>query len=247
MNPTETMERRPAGAAESTGVAARIARLAPNYAWFVLMALAGIGYLVNWLVVPHTRETVSLTEFALKITIFMLAIAAVAGLPDYIRMSRFSFLLLSLPAVAFLGYIIPRMFYWFLMGPANEPAYYTLLWNLCYPGIVLSICLAYRMGGAPFGKVFKVGANSTILLFSGYLEYMWFVINPLPYEGMKTIPHIEVLIGFKPSHPGLLLFFAAHIPLFVIVNLLPIDRWLATLSARWSGTDGGAPLPAGQA
>ncbi len=48
---------------------------------------------------------------------------------------------------------------------------------------------------------------------------------------MATIPHIEVLIGFKPSHMGLLVFFAFHIPLLVIVNLLPIDRWLDGWSA----------------
>jgi hypothetical protein len=240
---TDTMERRTAGGTGSSGTWSRIVRLAPNYAWLALAALAGIGYGINWLVVPHTRETVALGEFMLKIAIFMLAIAAVSSLPGYIRDSRFSFLLLALPSLAFLGYIIPRMFYWFLMGPENEPAYYTLLWNVCYPAIVLSICLAYRLGGASFGKTFKVGANSTILLFSGYLEYMWFVINPLPYEGMKTIPHIEVLIGFKPSHPGLLIFFACHIPLFIIVNLLPIDRWLE----NWSAAARRTPLPTGKA
>jgi hypothetical protein len=60
---------------------------------------------------------------------------------------------------------------------------------------------------------------------------------------MKTIPHIEVLIGFKPSHPGLLIFFACHIPLFVIVNLLPIDRWLE----NWSAAARRTPLPTGKA
>lgn len=242
MDLTDTIKRRTPGRGGPAGPAARIARLAPNFVWLAFAVLAGVGYGLNWLLVPHARDGISLTEFIVKIVIFLLAIASVASLPRVVRESRYGFLLLSVPTLAFLGYIIPRMYYWFLMGPAEEPAYYTLLWNVCFPAIVLSICLGFRMGGATFGKTFKVGVNSTILLFSGYLEFMWFVVNPLPYEAMKTIPHIEVLIGFKPSHMGLLAFFAFHIPLFVIVNLLPIDRWLD----EWSAAPG-TPVHAGGA
>jgi hypothetical protein len=220
---------------------ALIARQAPHYAWVFFAALAAIGYGINWLVVPHAREGLTLPEFIVKIIIFLLAVAAVASLPRAICEAKYSFLLLALPTLAFLGYIIPRMYYYFVMGPSYEPQYYTLLWNLCYPGIVLSICLGYRMGGGTFGRTFKIGANSLILLFSGYLEYMWFVVNPMPYESMATIPHIEVLIGFKPSHSGLLLFFAFHIPLLVILNMLPIDRWIS----RWSPSGRREPVAQG--
>jgi hypothetical protein len=206
-----------------------IARILLDYAWLCFAFLAATTFGIVWAFLPHVREGVTLPEFALKITAFVLAVFAVAAFPQHLRLSH---LLLSIPSLVFLGFIIPKMMWLFLQGPHTEPEYYTYLWSLNYPGILLSIALAFRIGGGSAGKVIKLGLNGVILVFSGYLELMWFVVNPWDYYDLPSIPHVEVIIGFFPTYTQLFVFALLHIPLLVAVNLAPIDRWLEMLRAR---------------
>ena len=210
-------------------------RFVDKYLWVMCAAVAAFGFLLIWTLLPHEREVLDKWQFAVKIGVFVFAIAAVSTFPNNLR---YGYLLASLPFLVFLGFIIPRMTYYFLMGPENEPAYYTYLWSLSYPGIILSICFGYRMGGGLPGKAIKLGLNGLILVFSGYLELMWFIVNPLNYSDMPSIPHVEVVIGFMPSYFGLFIFALCHIPLLVGVNLLPLDRWYEELAERKTVTSG---------
>jgi hypothetical protein len=201
----------------------RIGAFVDRYLWIFLFAGAGLVFGFVWQFLPHVREGVTLPEFLLKVSAFVLAILGVAVFPKRFPLS---YLLLSVPSLVFLGFIIPRMMYLFLLGPQMEPEYYTYLWSLNYPGILLSIALAHRIGGGSSGAVVKLGLNGLILVFSGYLELMWFQVNPWSYYDMPSIPHVEVILGFKPTYTQLFVFALCHIPLLLAVNLVPMDRWV---------------------
>lgn len=205
-----------------------------RYLWLIFGAFAVIAFGAIWALLPHEREGQTLWEFVAKIIAFIFAIAAVSTFPQRFRGS---YLVAAAPFVVFLSFIIPRMTYYFLMGPKTEPIYYTYLWSLDYPAILLSVALAYRLGGGSFGHCVKIGLSGLILVFSGFLELMWFVVNPLDYYDLPSVPHVEVIIGHFPSRPELVVFALCHIPLLLIVNLLPLDRWYD----RFLGVPAGGP------
>lgn len=203
-----------------------------HWAWLVpaVLALGAFGYI--WVKLPHAREDVTLWQFIVKVVAFIFAIIAVSLFP---RVKRGGYLLVCLVFVLFLGYIIPRMTYFFLMGPNNLPQYYTYLWSLDYPLIMLAMTFAWRQAGGTFGTAVKIGLNGLVLVFSGFLEWMWFRANSnMDYYGMKTIPHIDVIIGHFPTYGGLFIYMLCHIPIFVALNLAPWDRWLDRIRARYA-------------
>jgi hypothetical protein len=203
--------------------------LVDRYAWLLFGVLALVGFGLVWAVLPHTREEQTLGQFVAKIIVFVLAIATVSLMP---RLRRTGYLLAAVPFLVFLGYVIPKMTYYFLQGPQTQPEYYTYLWSLSYPGIMLSLCLAWRQGGGSPGRALKIGLFGLVLVFSGFLEWMWFRANSdMNYYDMKTIPHIDVIIGHFPSYAGLFVFMLCHVPILVAIAFAPFDRWLD----RWRG------------
>lgn len=214
-------------------------RWVDNYLWLALGMAALVGLGIIWKFLPHERENVTLWQFAVKVLAFVIAVLAVSFIP---RFERVGFLIASLPYFAFLGFITPKMTYYFLKGPQTQPEYYTYLWSLSYPAIILSICLSWRQAGGSVGRSIKIGLNGLLLVFSGFLEWMWFRINTsMNYYDMKTIPHIDVIIGHFPSYGGLFVYMLCNVPLFVAVNMAPIDSWVDRLRGSAAAPEADAP------
>lgn len=198
-----------------------------SYAWLVLGVLALVTLGLEWKYMPHAREGQTLGQFAAKVATLVLAIASVSLVP---RLRRTGYLIAGTPLLAILGFVIPKLTFYFLQGPQTQPEYYTYLWSLLYPGIVVAICLSWRQAGGSAGHALKVGLMGIVLVFSGYLEWMWFRANPSAnYYGMKTIPHIQVIIGHFPSYGGLFIYMMCNVPIFVAIGIAPFDRWLDRL------------------
>ncbi len=209
------------------------ARTFDRWFWLPLAVVAACGLGFVWLALPHAREDAKLWQFALKVGMFVFAVVAVALFP---KLPRAGYLAASAPFLLFLGLITPKMTFYFLQGPQTLPEYYTYLWSLDYPVIMLSLCFAWRQAGGSSGGAIKIGLNGLILVFSGFLEWMWFRANPsMDYYGMKTIPHINVIIGHFPSYGGLFVYMLFHIPLLVAVNIAPFDRWIGKLRDHLAG------------
>jgi hypothetical protein len=69
--------------------------------------------------------------------------------------------------------------------------------------------------------------TGVLVLFSGVMDYMWFVVNGLDYATQATsIPHIEVIIGRVPGVLGLFAFIGVHLALAIGLVLTPIDKLL---------------------
>jgi hypothetical protein len=77
-------------------------------------------------------------------------------------------------------------------------------------------------------------------VFSGLLDVMWQLVNPVDIPAVIDAPHINVITGGPISFGGAVLFTLAHVPIVVGINLLPLDRWIARLMGN------GTPTPAGR-
>lgn len=218
------------GYKKSTGLGGKFsdrAKFVDSYSWIPVGVSALIGFALIWKLLPHAREDQTLGEFVAKFAVFVLAIMSASLAP---RLQKAGYLVACVPFLIFLGFIIPKMTYYFLQGSQTLPQYYTYLWSLFYPGIILSICLAWRQAGGSAGRSLKIGLMGLVLVFSGYLEWMWFRANPnMDYYAMKTIPHIQVIIGHFPSYAGLFIYMICHVPIFIAIGFAPFDRWLDKL------------------
>lgn len=196
-----------------------------RWAWSVPALLALVGFAYTATVLPRGRENATLAQFVLKIALLVVAIIAVALFPTF---RRAGVLVASSGFVIFLGYIIPKLTYSYIKQDFD--LYYFMLWSFAYPALIIVTTLTWKQAGGTPGQAVKAGLNGLVLVSSGFLEWMWFRVNTdMNYYDMKTIPHIDVLLGHFPSYGGLFVFMLCHIPLVVLINVAPFDRWLAAV------------------
>jgi hypothetical protein len=206
-----------------------------RYLWLVLMVLGSIGFLTVYLLMPHKSEIDSPLQVVYKLFVYLVISCGIALFPNR---PRSMYLLLLVPLMGFLGYIIPRISYLgFVALPAGHPGadgeFYTHLYLMLYPAILLSIAFAYRVGGGASGNCLKINFAGVILIFSGFLDVFWFLSNPTGTpEVLAHAHHIEMILGHYPSYGETIGFALMHIPLLCVVLLLPLDRWIQRLLGR---------------
>lgn len=196
-------------------------------AW-LLAALVGLcGSAAIWVLLPRGREVGSIWEFVAKLAVFACVVVAIALFPVG---ERSPYWLVSIAFVGFAGYLFPRVSYFYYgdIARAQADSFYTHLYLLTYPAIVLTATAAYRFGGGTSGRCLKIAGTGILILFSGFLDVMWQVVNPVPIPALIDAPHIVVFTGAPITFGQTIAFTIAHIPLVIGLNLLPLDRWLAS-------------------
>lgn len=197
-----------------------------NWFWLACGLIGLGGTAATWLLLPREREVSGPLEFIIKIVVYLLLIAAIAAFPRC--GGRWTWLSV-MPFVAFTGYVIPRIsyYYYFDREQLHAGEFYTHLYLLLYPGIVLTTALALRVGGAAAGRVVKVAVMGMLIVFSGFLDVMWQLVNPLDHIA-ETLdaPHIVVIVGRPVSFTEAIWFTVAHVPLAVLLACLPLQRWM---------------------
>jgi hypothetical protein len=198
--------------------------------WWIALAIGAAGFAVTWLGTPHGREINAAWELGLKLLAFACLCWAIAFFP---RGSRSAHWLLYIPFVFFTGYAIPRISYFYFgdVQRAEPDSFYTHLYLLLYPGIVLTVAAAYRLGGGTPGRSLKVAATGIVIVFSGFLDVMWQLVNPVEIAAAIDAPHITMFTGEPISFGATILFTLAHVPIILGINLLPLDRWICRLLA----------------
>lgn len=196
-----------------------------RHVWWVSGALGVVVFAAVWLLTPHGREVETAWEFVVKIFAYACLSAAVAFFP---WVSTRLYGLLFVAFVFYTGYVVPRVS-WFYYGDTQRlqaDSFYTHLYLLLYPGLVLTVVAAYRLGGGLPGRCLKISGTGIILVFSGFLDIMWQVVNPVEIPDVIDAPHINLITGGPISFGATILFALAHVPLVVVLNLLPLDRWI---------------------
>ncbi|MEV0197099.1 hypothetical protein [Nonomuraea sp. NPDC050691] len=202
-------------------------RWAPHL-WWVALAVGMAGAVFVWLGTDHSREIAAAWQLGAKLLVFACLCCAIAFFPWTSPRLHW---LLYVPFVFFTGYVIPRISYFYYgdTARAQPDDFYTHLYLLLYPGIVLTVAAAYRLGGGSPGRCLKVMATGILIVFSGWLDLMWYTINPVERPEAIDAPHINLFTGGPISFGATIVFALAHLPIIVGINLLPLDRWIGRL------------------
>lgn len=188
-------------------------------------AVGIVGAALTWATSTHGREVGSGWEYVAQLAVFLFVTLAVALFPNH---RPGAYVLVLVAFVVFAGYLFPRLS-WFYYGDtarAQADLFYTHLYKLAYPALVLTVAAAYRLGGGSPGRVLKIAWTGVLILFSGFLDMMWQLVNPVPIPDRIDAPHITAILGGPVSFGVAVAFALAHLPLIVGLNLLPLDRWL---------------------
>lgn len=186
--------------------------------------VGAFGFLGIWLYAPPGQQVDSLWSYAIKLAAFLALTIFVAFFP---QRPPALYLLLIVAFVAFAGFFMPRAGWFYFMDTerARGDDFYTHMYLLTYPAIAMSISGAYRLGGGTPGRTLKLAWSSVVVLFSGFLDLMFQVINPGPADPISA-PHIVLITGRPLSFDETIVFTLAHVPLLVVLLLLPLDRWI---------------------
>jgi hypothetical protein len=208
-----------------------------SHLWWIALLVGVLGFGFAWLATPHGREIGAAWELGVKLVAFAFLCCAIAFFP---WVSERLHWLLYVPFVFFTAYVIPRVSYFYYgdVGRIEGDSFYTHLYLLLYPGIVLTVAAAFRIGGGSPGRCLKIAISGIVIVFSGLLDVMWQLVNPVDIPDVIDAPHINVITGGPISFGGAVLFTLAHVPIVVGINLLPLDRWIARLMGN------GTPTPA---
>lgn len=203
--------------------------------WIAFAVLSCLGFGVVWFLFPHQSQITSLGQLLTKLLVFLFITLCIGFLPSDLFGRKYLPCIMILPFFFYCGYLIPRLSYYGFTGLAAKNdidggEYYTLLYLLLYPSIILLVCFAYRMGGGSAGNVIKISLCGQLIIFSGFLDILWYIINPVEIpEVIKYAHHIEVMLGHYPRYQEAVIFAIAHIPFLIIVLLLPLDKWIQKL------------------
>jgi hypothetical protein len=190
---------------------------------FTGVAAIGTGAFV-WFALPHERHVSSLPMLLFKLLPFLLALVAVGYLePDLARRLRLALWGLPLAFLVFFCYFVPK-----ILGFANagdfQNAYYHML--TLVPFIILMLSAAYRLGGAPTGRVLRLGIALLLLQLSG-IEDLAFIllhdIRPIPAV-WSWASHMTVFLGHPPSRLEAYIFITVHVLLAIAVLVVPAGR-----------------------
>lgn len=216
-----------------------ICRWLDNYLWMIFMLLGILGFVTIICFMPLKQEIQSTWQFYLKLFVYFLIALSIGFFPNR---SKLEYLLVFIAFLICLGLIIPRIaFLAVVLSPAQDQnvfeQYYTLLYFILYPFITLLAAFAFRVGGGNIGHTIKIALGGQIFLLSGYLDIMWLLINgaKIP-EVLNHAYHIKIIIGHFPTFQETIFFALFHIPVFLGLLGLPLDRWIKTLlhyDDRW--------------
>lgn len=191
--------------------------------FLALTAAAAVAAAFVWFAMPHDREVKALWVLLLKLLPFVLATEAVARL-DLAAPARRKLAVVALPAafLVVLCFFVPRIFFY---GDDGPTLYYYVL--TLTPFVILSLVLAYRLGGGEAGGVRRL-AYAMLLLLSGLEDLAFLTVNPHTDPRWTPIPevwswasHMTVFLGHPPTKYEAYGFIAVHVALAALVLFLP--------------------------
>jgi len=211
-------------------------KLIKKHFWLFLLLCGIAGFVTTWLLFPHQKQIDSIWQLLFKLITYGFIIGSIAFFPNKLK---YGHLLITIPFFIFLGYLIPRISYFGFRGAAvgdvkKSGEFYTILYLLTFPMINFTTSFAYRIGGGTPGKCIKISVSGVIIIFSGFLDIFWFLVNPVRIpDKLLEAYHITIFFGRSATYKEGIIFAICHIPLLIIVWLLPLDKWFENINERY--------------
>ncbi|HDQ70838.1 MAG TPA: hypothetical protein ENN19_01945 [Chloroflexi bacterium] len=193
---------------------------------------AGLG-LAIWVFLPHDREVQGVGILLFKLLPFLFASLSIATVKrDLFEKYNLRLLIIIASFLGFFCFLVPKIFYHYI-NPNDEKFYYTLL--VTTPYIILSLVLAYRLGGGGPGKSFRLSIAMLLLMLSGIEDLAYFIVN----DGWSAMPdvwpwvtHISVFIGRPPTTQDIIILALLRVLMAVIVLFFPLSKFLQMLKRK---------------
>lgn len=170
------------------------------------------------------REVTSLAAFLVKLVPFGLAAEAIARL-DLDQRVRNLLAGIAIP-VCFLGFFtffVPKIFF---SLDDFEKTYVTML--KLVPYVIISLVLAYRLGGGTAQHARRLAWAMLLLMVSGIEDLAFLTVNNHTDPQWATIPdrwtwasHMKVRLGHYPTKYEAYAFIAFHVIAAIVVLFLP--------------------------
>src|SRR4029450_3107981 len=192
---------------------------------FALRAVAGApAPALVWLPLPREREVGSVWDLLAKWVPFVLAAEAIARMDaDLVRRRWLARVALPAAFGVVFCWFVPEIFYYH--EQVARLSYYALTLT---PFVILSLVLAYRLGGGAPGEVRRVAYACLLLMLSGVEDLAFLVLSPHTDPRFWPIPevwswasHMTVFLGHPPTRAEAFAFIAVHLALAGLVLFLP--------------------------
>jgi hypothetical protein len=203
-----------------------------NAAFLVLVALAAVAAGIVWFVLPHDREVKSLWIFLFKLLPFVFATEAIARL-DVALFRRYHLVRVIVPLsfVVFFLYFVPKIFFY---ADDFPNLYYHVL--VLTPIVIVSLAMAYRLGGGSPGNVRRIAYTMLLIMVSGLEDLAYLTVNHHTDPKWNHIPavwdwasHMKVFLGHWPTKNEAFAFIAVHVVLALFVLIAPTS-WFERLN-----------------
>ncbi|MET4659272.1 hypothetical protein ACI2LV_23375 [Streptomyces fungicidicus] len=213
-----------------------------NAPFLVLAALAAVFAGIVWFAMPHDREVKSLGILLFKLVPFVLATEAIAQLdPVWSQRIRLH-LVVPVCFLVYFCYFVPKIFF----VAENHPELYYYILTLT-PFVILSLVLAFRIGGGAAHLVRRLSYAMILLMLSGLEDLAFLTVNDHTDPAWQTIPevwtwasHITVFLGHPASKYEAYAFITVHVLLALFLLFAP-TRWFAPLARAVRRTPVQAP------
>ncbi|MEU5508162.1 MULTISPECIES: hypothetical protein [Streptomyces] len=213
-----------------------------NAPFLVLAALAAVFAGIVWFAMPHDREVKSLGILLFKLVPFVLATEAIAQLdPVWAQRIRLH-LVVPVCFLVYFCYFVPKIFF----VAENHPELYYYILTLT-PFVILSLVLAFRIGGGAAHLVRRLSYAMILLMLSGLEDLAFLTVNDHTDPAWQTIPevwtwasHITVFLGHPASKYEAYAFITVHVLLALFLLFAP-TRWFAPLARAVRRTPVQAP------
>ncbi|MEU5223270.1 hypothetical protein AB0G55_11480 [Streptomyces toyocaensis] len=213
-----------------------------NAPFLILAALAAVFAGIVWFAMPHDREVKSLGILLFKLVPFVLATEAIAQLdPAWAQRIRLH-LVVPVCFLVYFVYFVPKIFF----VAENHPELYYYILTLT-PFVILSLVLAFRIGGGAAHLVRRLSYAMILLMLSGLEDLAFLTVNDHTDPAWQTIPevwtwasHITVFLGHPASKYEAYAFITAHVLLALFLLFAP-TRWFAPLARAVRRTPVQAP------
>jgi hypothetical protein len=201
--------------------------------WLVPTVPAVVITALVMVVLPPDQTLDDPVELIVKLSPFVLAVAAVALLPRL----RLAPALLLLAVFVYMAYLDTELVLRIQEygraaatdGDAFQPVYQFELFVTTF--VVLFGLLAFRLGGARTATVLTTGLAAVLVVVSGLNDLTFWALNDVWSAGHRpaTLPwasHMVVFVGGSPSIPVAVTFMVTHLVLAAVVAALPLGRWV---------------------
>ncbi|RPI78050.1 MAG: hypothetical protein EHM45_06895 [Desulfobacteraceae bacterium] len=188
--------------------------------FFGFLAFLLAGFIIVFL--PHDREVKSLGIFLLKLLPFVLTAFSIA-LVDcaLLKQYRLVFPLLVSCFLTVFCIFIPKIF--FYMDDFRKAYFF---FQQMVPFIILTMILAYRLGGGSTPSVLRLAFVMLFLMISGIEDLAFLTVNRHTDPRFTPIPdiwfwasHMKVRLGHYPTRNEAYVFIAVHIGLSIFIGL----------------------------